>query len=718
MHGRVSRKIAAFSLFALLAALPVMAANDAWVVVGEPSGGQVFKVVVDPTGSGTLYAMANPGVFKSTDRGADWSLALAMGESDGVDLAVDPVHPANVYAAGHDTGLWKSADGGRTWNLLNGISKAHVVVVDPVNEGVVYTIANGCDVYKSVDGGATWNLIDTGISGLTGNVDAYGAQIAVDPANPQVLYLATQVGSFQSTTGARGGSPLSGLYTSADGGAHWVQNLPTLAFADVVVDPSNDQNVYAGNYVSNDAGATWALAPGTATDLTVIAVDPADSQVMWGVALANVLGSLWTTTDQGAHWSQVSMPQGNAVYNVAYDQGTPGALYASSQAFGVYKSTDGGTTWTDSSTGISGVFSFDVLADSTGAIYMGTLGSGIFKSADGGTSWDMKDDGISVNSGTSGISVQSLVEASTPGTLYFTDQSTLYKTTDGGDTWTGLSLPAFALGSLNVLAVDPEQAETIYVGTGSGQVLKSIDAGAHWTSSVSGLPADGIFSIAVDPTNSMVVYAGGFSTGLFESTDGGITWSSLAVIVDPGFGVSCAAVDPKTPMNVYACVDNKGIEKSTDGGQTWSEAGDTPEFAFRILEIDPNDPDVIYAGIPGSGVWESTDAGAHWTLLDNPSGVSAVSRRTEAVAMGSSTKIRPLANQSVKLSTIAVDPRHAKGLYGLGSDGQLYALADTTATGGGSGSGTSASSGSGGGGAFPLLSSLLLLGFAVRRRKH
>ena len=718
MQGRPSfHRVTWLSLLGIcLAAAPAWAADEVWVSAGQPSGGQIFKVVVNPASPDTLYALANPGVFKSTDGGAHWNQVSSLASGEGMDLAIDPVQPSNVYAAGQNDGIWKSADGGQTWQHLTGITAAHVVVVDPVTEGVVYTIAKGCDVYKSSDGGATWSLIDTGISGLTGNAVAYCTQIAVDPVNPQQLYLATQVGGFQGGTGARGGSSLSGLYTSADGGAHWTQNLPTLAFADVVIDPSNDQNVYAGNYVSNDTGATWAPIAGADTRLTVIALDPANSQVMWGLEDANTLGSLWTTTDQGAHWSQVSMPQGNAVYNLAYDPSTPTTLYASSMAFGVYKSTDGGSTWADSTVGITGVFPFDILADSTGAIYMGTEGTGIFKSTDGGATWVMKDAGIAVNLGGSGITAESMVEASTPGTLYETDQNTLYKTVDGGDTWAPLSVNA--VGSINSLAVDPQQTQTVYAGSGGGQVLKSIDGGANWTASVSGLPVDAVFSLAVDPTDSNVLYAGGQQTGLSKSTDGGKTWSPASTGMPTTYGVWCVAVDPKTPQNVYACSENAGIYKSTDGGQTWSKAGDSPNWAFRILQVDPNDPDLIYAAIPNGIVYVSTDAGATWNVLGQP-GSSVASSRTEAMATAeSSPKSRSSsASQLVTISSIAVDPRHTAHLYGAANNGRVYtaSVKVSTASGGNGGGKSGASSG---GGAFPLLGSLLLLGFAALRRRR
>ena len=708
------RRLPALSLTALaLLAAPVMAADEIWVPTGQPSGGQTFQVAVDPVDSGTLYALTNNGLFKSTDGGADWSFAYAM---FGYDMSVDPLQPMNLYVANIDSGVWKSTDGGDTWSNLAGISNATVVVADPVTEGVVYAIGKDCAVYKSPDGGTTWSSI--GVSRLVGNTDAKCTQIAVDAANPQVLYLSTEVGAFNGSTDMRQGSPLSGVYSSTDGGAHWSLNpdTATLGFADVVIDPSDDQNVYAGNYVSNDAGATWAPSSTTPTNFTVITVDPADSQVMWGVVDDNNLGDLWTSTDQGAHWNQVtSMPFANAsfgpaIYNLAYDPSAPADVYAASMAFGVFHSSDGGATWAQSATGLAGVLPLTIFADSTGDIYMGTQSSGIFKSTDGGVTWAMKDDGIAVNLGSAGITSQALVETSTPGTLYQTDQNSFYKTTDGGDSWSPLTLTG-GIGSINALAVDPQQPQTIYVGTGGNQVMKSIDGGASWSISTSGLNTDGVWALAVAPTDSKELFAGGFSTGLFKSTDGGVTWAESDSGMPVAFGIGCVAVDPTDPQVVYACPGNAGIWKSKDGGATWAKAGDLVDDAFRIVEVDPNDPNIVYAAIPGLGVAISTDGGVSWNMLGQP-GSSVESRRTQGVATAS--KPRASADQHATISTIAVDPRQAGNLYGAADTGQVYALGATedATTGGKATSGSSS-----GGGGFPLLCSLLLLGFVAQRRR-
>jgi photosystem II stability/assembly factor-like uncharacterized protein len=720
MQGRISRRAAAFSIAGLvLAAAPSWAADDVWTYTGQPSGGQIFKVVVDPVHTSTLYAMANQGIFGSTDGGAHWNMVFDMSDQDGMDLAIDPLQPSNVYVAGINDGLWKSEDSGKTWSHLPGIDAAHVVVVDPVNEGVVYTIANvgyanGCDVYKSVNGGATWHLLGTG---LTGNAEAWCTRIAVDPADPQVLYLATEVGEYQSAI--RQGSPLSGLYTSVDGGAHWAQHLSTLPFADVVIDPSDDQVVYAGHYVSTDAGANWAPIPGMSSDITVTAVDPANSQLLWGVDFA--AGALWTSPDQGATWNQVTtMPHGNAVYNVAY--ATPTTLFASSRAFGVYKSADGGATWDGSTDGLAGVYPSNILVDGTGAMYMGTEGTGVFKSTDGGATWTMKDDGITVQSDSTGIWVHAIAVASTPGTVYETDQNELYKTTDGGDTWSDIA--SHDDGSINALATDPQQPDTVYVGTGGGHVLKSIDGGAHWTQSVSGLSADGVWSLAVDPSDSDVLYIGGFQSSLSKSTDGGVTWSPAHTGMPAGSGVGCIAVDPKDSDNVYSCPVNHGIYKSTDGGQTWARAGTgLPDYAFDILQVDPNDSSVIYAAIPTLAVFVSTDAGEHWVVLGDPSALSSTAQRTESSLSTDSSS----AGETVAISSLAVDPRHAAQVYGVAGGGKVYTLsvADIDTSGGSGGGGSkppktpvSSGGGSGGGGGFSLLAGIALLGLGFLRRRR
>jgi photosystem II stability/assembly factor-like uncharacterized protein len=151
------------------------------------------------------------------------------------------------------------------------------------------------------------------------------------------------------------------------------------------------------------------------------------------------------------------------------------------------------------------VLAINALAFGNGNIYAGTAGYGVFISTDGGRSWNQSDIGVRG----SFISVGNLVvDPAHPQTVYATvagdGVAGVYKSTDGGTTWNAVNS---GLTNLNayVLAIDPEQSRTIYVGTSSG-VFKSIDGGTGWSAVGNGISNQSITCLKIDPNNSQIVY--------------------------------------------------------------------------------------------------------------------------------------------------------------------------------------------------------------------
>jgi photosystem II stability/assembly factor-like uncharacterized protein len=228
-------------------------------------------------------------------------------------------------------------------------------------------------------------------------------------------------------------------------------------------------------------------------------------------------------------------------------------------------------------------------------------------------------------------------------------QGGIWKTTDGGNTWTPLTdtQASLAIGSI---AIDPENHLTIYVGTGelnnSGDsyygagILKSTDGGSTWTQ-YAGPFAGGanggarIGGLAVHPTNSSIVLAAvgccspNLDSGVYRSADGGMTWTRTGnVSNNQAYNV---IFDP-TGANAYASFDSNGVYKSTDGGVTWTSDNGTGSNVLptgssteRVaLAMDPNSSTTLYAGVantpfggPGSlyGLYKTTDGGTNWTHL-------------------------------------------------------------------------------------------------------
>ena len=161
------------------------------------------------------------------------------------------------------------------------------------------------------------------------------------------------------------------------------------------------------------------------------------------------------------------------------------------------------------------------------------------------------------------------------------------KTTDGGSTWTTINsglpkgvvqTPAFdrrgrplfpraPTEPVQALAIDPVNPATLYGGNARG-VFKTTDGGLSWTGS--GLITQSVYTLAIDPANSSTIYVGTQDGGVFKSTDGGQSWSGSG---SPSAPVQALAIDPTYPSTIYAATSGGGVFKSTDGGESWQPVG-------------------------------------------------------------------------------------------------------------------------------------------------
>ena len=636
------------------------AGNDVWSVAGQPNGGTVLKTLVNPVTPSTLYACANGGVFKSTDSGATWTLVLPLyNQAD--DGAIEPENPNTVYVA--DSDIYKSTDAGSTWTQVeNGIDTlpggepdpiSHVSV-DPVNDGTAYAVGLNTGLYKTTNGGQSWSAINTGLTSLISSNAQFGP-IIVDPVNSQVLYITVSIQSSSSS---------DGIYKSTDGGNQWTASVTNVSAADVEVDPNNDAHVFAiinyQVYASTNSGSTWAPLATSPPGAQLLRINPKNSQNLIVTTLA---GAIYYSTNSGTSWTLGANNSSFYIEDLAVDPVTPVNLYVSTSAFGLFKSTDGGQTISESDAGLHAVAGLNrMVMGRDGAIYVSSTGSGIFKSTDQGVVWSSVNNGIA-NNGYS-IDVYALLEdPQTPMTLYAGTVGGLFKTADGGANWTLLNNGKTDPYTFSV-ALDPENSNTVYAGTDTGGVFKSTDGGNSWQSASAGLPADQILALAVNPANSSVVYAGTFAHGLYRSTDDGASWNSDNTGVPIIAAIEAIATDSANAQNVYVSSGNGGFYKSTDGGNTWTSAttGIPLGYTFQNLTVDPTRTATLYAAPlgPFENVYVTTDAGAHWQSI-TPFGLA-----TSPV--------------SVMVNATAVDPQNPQNLYGAATDGQIYVFTSLTPT--------------------------------------
>ncbi len=337
-------------------------------------------------------------------------------------------------------------------------------------------------------------------------------------------------------------------------------------------------------------------------------------------------GELYDRTFSG-RWSATRVPPcvspapegcpGPAVAFVralAIDPTTPRTLYAGTGRYfgdgsgigGVLKSTDGGSIWSASNTGLlSPVYVLAVDPTTPSTLFAGTRDSvgrtgGVYKSTDRGSTWGAVNTGLPATE----ISVEALaIDPTTPGTLYVgVRPGGVFKSTDGGSTWGAVNtgLPTTEI-SVTALAIDPSAPDTLYAGTAYGDgggVYKSTDGGSTWGPANTGLPTDiPVLALAVGPTAPSTVYAGTAFFGVLKSTDGGGTWvgANYADFMDTV--ISTLAIDPTTPGKLYAA--GGGVYRSTDGGSSWLlfNTGLPSGIHVEALVIDPTTtPSTLYAG--------------------------------------------------------------------------------------------------------------------------
>ena len=331
----------------------------------------------------------------------------------------------------------------------------------------------------------------------------------------------------------------------------------------------------------------------------------------------------------------------DALSALRVDPVTSTNVYALSLVEGVFKSSDGGQTWASASVGLpppppplyagvassflslaidprvpTNVYTFYVWDKVTPS-----APSGVYKSTDGGQSWTLANNGLTSSAGSARAEL--VIDPVTPSTLYVDllgKAAELWKSVDAGATWTlaATSSAGSFPGSAHELTIDPSAPTTLYVaGEPTGGLYRSTDGGQTWTP----LPGSGAFQqVAVDPRTSSTIYAVASTPTvpqqLRKSIDGGATWTNLSYTIQNA-SANVIVVDPATPTTVYiGYTGSPTLLKTTDGGATWLDigAGQFPPNvsgfpAVSALAIDPTAPLTLYATNGGPVVLKTTTGG-------------------------------------------------------------------------------------------------------------
>lgn len=532
--------------------------GNSWSQIGQVApGGNIRAAAFTSDGSALFAAVANRGVFTSSDGGATWVASTeGLPHGNPYDVTTHPTDPQIAWVSMGDGpevggnivagGIWKTTDGGLTWTGANEglsiISNAdrvntgsfHQIVVAPTNPDRLYTsnVAPGqAAIYRSDDGGASWSII---ADGSTRHPNAYeGAlrafDIGVHPADADRI----AIGSDDTILGSRdGGGTWVDLTTREDTigffSGHGYSGLVSTDIAFNPVDPDDAilLGFDGGNFIQTiDGGQTWRRtiqdisAWGGGVEAVYSPSNPDRIYVLLGQS-SNFRGI--GVSDDGGTSFRLLAGAGNGLPEVGnVDGGATGLAVLNANGTDIvlttvgnvlYRSDDSGNTFTEI-TGVSGAH--DVAVTPDGAVFVSTTG-GTLISLDGGLGYNP--------AGSSPVGITTLyTSASEPGVIYgvaFREgEGGMYRF-DGAD-WTRLFDDFFSHG----VAVDPTNPQNLAVVTtepafndvsGATGVYLSSDGGANWTAITEGLPLTRLRTAEFDPFDPDRLVVGTTGRGFYE----------------------------------------------------------------------------------------------------------------------------------------------------------------------------------------------------------
>jgi len=458
------------------------------------------------------------------------------------------------------------------------------------NPDIWYATDNYAGLHISYDNGLTWQQGNQGIppqSGPSGDAIPVFC-LTVDPHNPQILWAGTDM------TGH--------IYKSTDGGKSWVQKengveieYEALTFRGFTVDPRSSDIVYAmGETTRHELGdAIWVPKGGVVYKTTN---GGENWTLIWdGDIPSSLTRYLWVNPeDTDILYVSTGIFDRGAVGQVSLDQ--IGTSLDPFGGLGILKSTDGGETWRTlgKDQGLNHLY--------VGSLFMDPEDPDILLAATGHNTPEAAYDHYSkTNSSPIGV----------------------FRTTDGGESWTRVIAPLPGAGGEVFTSVEycPSDNQIVYAGSNAA-IYRSSDSGITWETVTGDTPGWGPpggvggnpIDMQCDPRNPDRIFSNNYQGGNYLSEDGGKTWKDASNGYT-GAQIISLSVDPDHPATIYSSGRN-GVWRSMDAGQTWQAilnlTDDQIYFPeWGAIRADPSQPERIILGV--EGIYHSDNQGQNWS---------------------------------------------------------------------------------------------------------
>ncbi len=601
--------------------------NTLYIATGDRDGGSLWSL-----GGGQGADNVSIGLLKSTDGGATWnSTGLTYAPSAKKIVYRVLLHPTNdqILIAATTDGIYKSTDAGISWTQKN-VNKFFDLKFKPGDPGTVYASTGSYSstyVYKSTNTGDTWTNAATVAGGKRG-------ELAVSPNDPSVVYMVVAnstgglLGVFKSTNSATSFTQVADTtkhmfgYNCDGSGPTSGQGSYDICIA---ASPSDANIVYIGGintWKSIDGGATWNPATNWTSNTCGTPVVHADKHALAyqnGSALFEGNdGGIYKTTNGGSSW--IDLTNGlviSQIYRIGLSKTDPSFILAGLQDNGSKKYNGALNTWKD----VYGGDGMECIIDynnATSYMYVTYVTGQIYRNSNGFSTSSTTKISDNIPGKPSGAWVTPYIMDPMNSATLYAGYDLVWKTMDRGNTWTPASQQLSSTVKLRSLAIAPSNTNVLYTADLTG-MWKTIDGGAsNWTPVTLPSASSNITYIAVkanDPNTVWITY-GGFTSGskVYESTYGGSTWTNISSGL-PNFPVMCIVQEMKVlDRNLLFAGTDVGVYMK-DGNADWVPfSTGLPKVVVSELEIFYGaGVDKLRAGTFGRGLWETDLVTTHVT---------------------------------------------------------------------------------------------------------